>query len=879
MSGHRSTLSRLLYGCAGVAVGLGLSLGAIPALAAPLPIVVLNPAATRALPPITHSATGAESQVSLPTLMQDGSEAEAATSPKPALVTNSSSQSSGAGVGGAYTALSPTRLLDTRTVGQGPKLGSNSSRTIPVIGTFGPSGSTVTVPGDATAVTLNVTVTDTTAPSFLTVYPAGGSVPLPSNLNWTTGDTVANLVIVQIGSNGGVSFYNNQGGTDLVVDLEGYFAPEAMGSTAGSYVPLAPARICDTRSASLTGFANQCAGQTLLEGSTLVVNVSGEGGVPASGVVGVVANVTATDTNEPSFLTVYPGGRTLPNTSNLNWSAHQTIANRVMIAITGSGQIDVTNNQGSTDVVVDVDGYLTSGTGTPPSNEALFTPITPFRARDTRTSGPSLGAGATMTQTLAGLDGEIASNASAVALNVTAVDTTSPSFLTVYPGGAVPNASDVNWSTGDIVPNLTVATLSTTGSVSIFNDLGTTDVILDAFGYFVPESAQPLVITTTTLPAATEDVPYSAGLSAYGGTPPYSWTIDSGSLPAGLGVSSGGVISGTPSTLAAFSFSVEVTDSTSPTAETATAAFSGTVASAPSPVITTTSLPAGTVGVHYSTTLVAANGASPYSWAIASGSLPPGLVLSTGGVISGVPTTSTTFSFAVTVTDSASPTPQSSTASLSILVYLAASTVQYPLNWSGYVLGRGPYTFASGTFNVPSLYVGQTGTMMAEWVGIDGATNDDLIQAGIDEYPDPSNSSLFDITPWWEILPAAETPIAMTVLPGDSVTVTIGQHSGSTWAIELTDNTTGQSFLTDQTYTGPGSSVEWIVEAPDLGGAITTLASYTPDVTFSSLRLTGAQNVLYEDIMDQGGALVSTPSSLTSSGFTVAYGDVAPPPP
>ena len=173
------------------------------------------------------------------------------------------------------------------------------------------------MPATATAVTLNVTVTDTTAASFLTVYPGGTSRPAPSNLNWPAGDTVANLAIVQLGSGSSVNFYNLQGQTDLVVDLEGYYAPETLGSTGGSYVPLPPDRICDTRATAPT---NECLGDTLHTGTTLAVTVAGEGGVPSSGVIGVVANVTVTDTNNASFLTVFPGGAARPLASNLNWS-------------------------------------------------------------------------------------------------------------------------------------------------------------------------------------------------------------------------------------------------------------------------------------------------------------------------------------------------------------------------------------------------------------------------------------------------------------------------------------------------------------------------------------------------------------------------------
>ena len=117
---------------------------------------------------------------------------------------------------GAYTALTPARVMDTRSSG-GP-LGPETKRNLTVAG-----GSTG-VPANATAVVMNVTATDTNAPGFLSIYPSAG-VPVASNLNWAAGQTVPNLVEVQVGAGGAVTFYNSAGSTDVVADLEGYFAP------------------------------------------------------------------------------------------------------------------------------------------------------------------------------------------------------------------------------------------------------------------------------------------------------------------------------------------------------------------------------------------------------------------------------------------------------------------------------------------------------------------------------------------------------------------------------------------------------------------------------------------------------------------------------
>ena len=782
---HSRSVRRNLTAASALALlgSAGLALGAIPALAGGLVPTSSRSVGIHALqvPAATggtlfggQQATldgrrivaGASSQTDMSTLISPGTRSWPALAAPAAPTAAGAEQASSSTAGGAYTALTPTRLLDTRTTGS--PLGPGGSLNLTVVGVDG-------VPVTATAVALNVTVTDTSAAGYLSVYPAGGTRPVVSNLNWVTRETVPNLVIVPVGTNGQTSFYNYAGQTDVVVDLEGYFAPEAVGSTAGSYLPITPTRVVDTRSGS--GLAS--AGMTLGPGGALSFTATGAGTGPSTGVTAALMNVTVTNTTAAGYLTAYPEGAPQPLASNLNWRRGETVANRVIVPVSSTGRVTLYNSTGSTDVIVDINGYFTNGSSAA-NNASLFTAITPVRVLDTRqTSGP-LGAGATITQQLAGVDG-ISSTVSAVVTNVTAVDTTAASYFTVYPGGSPPTASDVNWDAGQIVPNLTVATLSSSGSISIYNNAGSANVIVDAFGYFSPvAAATPLVITTTSLASATVGVAYSATLVATGGTAPYSWAITSGALPSGLSLSLSGSITGTPSAAGTASFGLLATDATTPTAETATAQVSLPVASAATP--------------------------------------------------------------------------------------MASSS-----NWSGYVVGNGPYTAVAGTFNVPTIHASPTNTDTAEWVGIDGAyPGAPLIQAGIDE-PYAAGTNTYQIRAWWEILPAAATPITMTVSPGDSVTVTIRQVSGTLWAITLADDTTGQTFTTEQTYTGPLESAEWIVEAPTDNGVQSTLGGYSPDVTFSGLGMSGPEAALTMWIMVQNGVQVSTPTALTSSGFSVAY--------
>jgi hypothetical protein len=341
---------------------------------------------------------------------------------------------------------------------------------------------------NAAAVMLNVTVTDTSAASYLTIFPAGAARPLASNLNWSPGQTVANLVSVSVGTSGQVSIYNDAGSTDVLVDVEGYFMPPLGGSTAGAYIPLNTTRIADTR----RGSGEPDAGQTLKPGGTINIQVAGAGNVPATNVAAAVLNITATDTTANSFLTVYPESASRPPTSNLNWEAGRTAANCVIVPISSNGQITVFNASGNVDLVVDVSGYLSASAGES-ANATLYNPIVPVRVLDSRIgsegpgAGGTIGAGSLLSQQLAGLAG-IGSDATAVTANVTVTDTTDPGYLTVYPGGVPPLTSTLNWSSGQTVSNLALPSLSSSGELTAYTDLGQADVIMDVSGWFAPAS-------------------------------------------------------------------------------------------------------------------------------------------------------------------------------------------------------------------------------------------------------------------------------------------------------------------------------------------------------------------------------------------------------
>jgi hypothetical protein len=147
-------------------------------------------------------------------------------------------------VGGSYTGLAPGRILETRSglptvdgVMQGSGALGTAPLDVPITGRAGvPSGG-------VDAVAVNVTVTNPTAASYVTVWPAGASKPTASNLNMVAGQTVANMVIVKVGTGGRIALANFAGATDVIIDVLGWFP------TGGSYTALTPARLADTRSA------------------------------------------------------------------------------------------------------------------------------------------------------------------------------------------------------------------------------------------------------------------------------------------------------------------------------------------------------------------------------------------------------------------------------------------------------------------------------------------------------------------------------------------------------------------------------------------------------------------------------------------------------
>ncbi|MCJ8013747.1 G1 family endopeptidase [Paenibacillus sp. KQZ6P-2] len=188
-------------------------------------------------------------------------------------------------------------------------------------------------------------------------------------------------------------------------------------------------------------------------------------------------------------------------------------------------------------------------------------------------------------------------------------------------------------------------------------------------------------------------------------------------------------------------------------------------------------------------------------------------------------------------------------------------------NWSGYANSGNSKSFRriSGKWTVPFVLPSSASSYSSAWIGIDGFRNTSLIQTGTGHDFVNGKPQYYA---WWEILPDVMTLIPLTVKPGDRMSAVISKRKGSTWLITLRNTTQNWTFRTAKRYTGPQSSAEWIVEAPQVGAAISRMAHISA-VTFTNCRLNGHNpkfTVAQRGTMSQKGITISIPGKPSSSG-------------
>ena len=396
-----------------------------------------------------------------------------------------------------YVPMTPFRLFDTRSASP---LGPNSTLHVQVTGTGTPP-----IPTTAVAVVLNVTEVNGSASSLLTVYPEATPKPNASNLNFRPATVTPNLVTVALGQSGMVDVYNALGTVNVFADVEGYFAPPGTSTSAGEFHPIAPVRVCDTR--STTPGTSPCKTHgALVAGVPMLVTVTG-GAIPGNGTAAaVVLNLTGVAGTASTYVSVYPassgGTCAAPKISTLNLVANAIEANRVMVALgpgpSGPGTaVCVYAAVGRINVILDANGWFGTAAAT---TGYQYQAIAPTRICDTRVASTgcttgAIGAGASVAR-LIHVTGEGGIPATGPVIrgmiaNLTAISPTTGTYLVAYPANLTipPVASDLNLAAGAVLPNLVVVQLDTTpgandGAIYLLNAAGSINAITDIEGWF-----------------------------------------------------------------------------------------------------------------------------------------------------------------------------------------------------------------------------------------------------------------------------------------------------------------------------------------------------------------------------------------------------------
>ncbi|GAC1494211.1 MAG: hypothetical protein NVS2B15_15410 [Pseudarthrobacter sp.] len=245
---------------------------------------------------------------------------------------------------GAFAPLAPTRFMDTRS-SSGP-VASGGNVSFQVGGVNG-------IPANASAVVVNLTVTEPNSNGYLTAYASGSTKPDTSNVNYDRGQTVPNLAVVPVGPDGKVTIANTEIGsgssTQVVADVSGYFLAGAP-TASGTFGPVNPARALDTRNSS----------GPVPAGGTVSFQAAGVAGVPANA-AGIWVNLTVTEATSFGYLTGYASGSAKPGSSNVNYDRGQTVPNMAYLPIGPDGKVTIANTEpvaGTTvQVIADISGY------------------------------------------------------------------------------------------------------------------------------------------------------------------------------------------------------------------------------------------------------------------------------------------------------------------------------------------------------------------------------------------------------------------------------------------------------------------------------------------------------------------------------------------
>jgi hypothetical protein len=391
----------------------------------------------------------------------------------------------------------PVRLLDTRS-GQTACDAPGAALSAGVARTEAARIACTGIPATAQAIVGNATVVNTTGAGagFVTLYPSNAARPNVSNLNYVPGQIVPNAFTVGLGSDGAFEIYA-QTGVHFIVDVTGYYAPPTTGGLYFHPLP-SPIRLLDTRAGQS---ACQAPGTPLAGGSvrTQAARLTCGGITIPSTAQAVVGNATLVNPSNggSGFVTLYPSNAARPNVSNLNYVPGNTVPNAFVVGLGSDGAFNIYALT-TLDFIVDISGYFSNQQTDANGTGLLYTPLpAPFRLLDTR-AGQSACDAPGVPLTAGNARNEVAritcnnitvpATAQAVVGNATVVNTTGAGagFITLYPSNATrPNVSNLNYVTGQVVPNAFTVGLGSDGAFKIYPFTGV-HFITDITGYYAP---------------------------------------------------------------------------------------------------------------------------------------------------------------------------------------------------------------------------------------------------------------------------------------------------------------------------------------------------------------------------------------------------------
>lgn len=412
---------------------------------------------------------------------------------------------------GEFTALTPTRILDTRSgLGRNGRRGAlTAGQTIAV-----DVADAIDVPvDDVTAIVMNVTVTQPTAGGYLTVYPSDVARPEISNINFAPGDTIPNLATVAVGPDGKVKIHHPYGSSHVLLDVVGFYTG-SNGVPGARFRAIEPTRVLDTRSAVGVRTRTPIGPGEEIVFDAVAATPAGDRG---TFVRAVVLNVTAVGATTPTFVTVYPSDVERPEASNLNPLPGRANANQVIARVGADGAIRLYNHLGDVHLIADIAGYFFADYEQPGGR---FVPYVPERILDTRVDSPFPAPGWLPPESLVYFDGLSTSPYGAFVLNTTATQPTSPGYLSVAPwrgGSEAPPTSSVNFLPGMTIANHVI--VQNADGIGFWNEHGYTHVVADVFGGFLKDdrwdeaTSQEHSAPTTPAPGPFDD-PEGASLAS-----------------------------------------------------------------------------------------------------------------------------------------------------------------------------------------------------------------------------------------------------------------------------------------------------------------------------------------------------------------------------